>query len=385
MGEMNVDSWVDERFPEGSESVKNWLSRLAPKTARDVGYSFKRWMDWTSLNGGQFSKFSPDDLVDHQAKGDNGSRYEILDLIQKYIRDLNLRAKSKSKYYTTLRSFFLHNRAALPEDPSFKIRSDVAPVKSRLTLDIYKKVVMAANECYAAIYTSMFQGGMGIGEFLYWNETGYESLIEQLKEDPDIIKIEIPGRKQSKNKGAFYTFIGRDAIRSLKVWLGVRPEGAPTIFVNQYKVPISEEALRMYWTRKLKRLGFIKQIGASRGNRYGMNPHEIRDLFRSRWRVTGVDQNVAEFMMGHSEALDKLGYDKSPFLDPAWYEDQYQEAQTWLNVFSEDPQKVPKKEMETLRRKNREYEAELSKRDDRLTRLEEQMAELMRELREIKK
>ncbi len=66
-------------------------------------------------------------------------------------------------------------------------------------------------------------------------------------------------------------------------------------------------------------------------------------------------------MMGHTDALDKIGYDKSPWQYPEHFDEQYDIAQTWLNVFSEDPDNVPRREVEAQRRQIRELEAEVKR------------------------
>ena len=385
MSDLDVGSWVDERFPKGSDSVKNWMGRLSERTAIDKAYTLLRWHVWLKKSSPKWAEVSFDEMIRIQSEATNSERFDLLDQVQRFITETPGRHNSKKTYYTSLRSFFMHNRASLPEDPSFTIRSDVAPVMGKLNIDIFKRAVLSSNKCYQAIFTCMFQGGMGIGELLHWNETGYADLIEQLREDPKVVKINIAGRKHGKNIDPFYTFIGRDAIQLVRNWLEVRPEGASTIFVNQIEEPIKDESLRTYWTRKLKRLGFITQNGSSTGNRYGMNPHELRDLFRSRWMISGVDTKIAEWIMGHSEALDKFGYDKSPWLSPEWFAEQYHEAQPWLNVFSEDPQKIPKKELDAQRRRISELEAENRVLTERMERKEVDFAKMLEEENEYRK
>ena len=155
--------------------------------------------------------------------------------------------------------------------------------------------------------------------------------------------------KRSRNRRPFYTFIGRDAIGAVRTYLRGRTEtSCEQIFLTQFRNPVSYRSLYGYWMLKMKRLGLIETKGPSRGNRYGKNLHEMRDLFRSRWRPSGVDVEVAEFFMGHD--IDRLGYDKSPKLYPEWFEDQYRKAEPWLNIVSEDPERVPARDHRRLQR-----------------------------------
>lgn len=351
---------------QGWGSVENWLSRLGDVTAQDNRYIFKRFMAWLKENGRELADLTPDELLVYQQEAVNGEKFKILDFIQKYVNGLDLMAGSKRKMYNSLRSFFAHNREPLPRDPTFKVRSDRPPVRGMLDVDTFKKMVLASNECHQAVWICLFQGGLGQNEFFRWNESGYEDLIQQLRGNPEQIRIDIAGRKHTKNDYQYYTFIGRDAITFIRKWLKKRGDSPGPIFTNQRSNAVNATSLHHYWMRKLRRLGFVEKKSEYSGNRYGLNIHEIRDLFRSRWRLTGVDKDVAEFFMGHKEALDKLGYDKSPYHYPDWYAEQYNEAQPFLNIFSEDPQHVPRKEVDAQRRKIAELEAKLRKRDETL-------------------
>ncbi len=72
---------------------------------------------------------------------------------------LQWRHTGKKSAYSSLRSLFKHNRAALPEDV-FEIRSDKLPVKGTLNAEKIKNVIMSSNKTYQAIFISMFQGAL---------------------------------------------------------------------------------------------------------------------------------------------------------------------------------------------------------------------------------
>lgn len=274
----------------------------------------------------------------------------------------------------------MHNRAELPNDPSYIIRSEVPPVRSKLEVDIVKHIILSSKPKYQAIFSIMTMAGLDEASFIHWNQTGLESTLKQLRDKPEgPIRIELPGRKSSKNIENFYTFFGSDAVDRLSKYLKHRGNKPGPIFMT------SNKAMIKYWTRQLKRLGYIEQESEYKGNRYGLNLHRLRGIFRSRWRLSGVDVELAEFFLGHG--IDKLGYDKSPWLDPDFYEDKYLEAQPWLNIMSEDPQHVPRREVTELRKQIRELEtgqsgdvAELRKQIEDMQR---QQAELLERLKKI--
>ena len=316
----------------GQSTVENWLSRLANKTAKDHGYTFKAWMRWMKENGGDLAELTPDELVAFQEEVVNNARFRILDLIQRYVSSLSGRVSTKTRAYSALRSFFMHNRVELPKDTSFRIRSDTPPVEGTLTIEELKNVVLGAKPVYQAVLLSMFQGGMGVAEFEYWNLNGWPALREALRRDAVVVKCEMPGRKTALNIRPFHTYIGGDAIRAIRDWLRHRPEGAEAIFTNQYRDPITTNAVKLYWKRHLIKLGLIVPKGDGNfGNRYGKNLHEIRDLFRSQWEKSPAKASVAEFMMGHR--VDPLLYNKA-HRDKAWTRREYRKALPMLEIMS---------------------------------------------------
>lgn len=288
----------------------------------------------------------PDGLVEWQ-RGHPGD-YALVDLLERYIDEhSDWSVGHKRKVLSTIRSFFIHNRAPLPPDPSYKLRSEKEPVVSRLDVEEFRRIVLASNPLYRAVWLCMLQSGMGSNELIYWSNHGWRSLQRQLREGRYPIRIDLPGRKHNRNIKPYYTFLGRDALEALEAWLEHRPPGARSIFVTKFGKPVNYGTLWRYWMRKLSELGLIKQR-RGRGVRYGKNPHTIRSLFRSRWRLSGCDIEVAEFFMGHD--IDRLGYDKSPWLSPEWFEEQFLKAEPWLNVLSEEPEKVSVHELNKTRR-----------------------------------
>ncbi len=320
-----------------------WLGRLSPGYARVSEGTFNRWGEWLVGCDSPMSHMTPDELVDFQRNAVGEDRYLILNWLQDWISsrsDWSVRYKRHN--YAVIRSFFMHNRAELPKDRSFIIRSDKSPAIGRVSLEEFKLILASCNPMYRAIYLCMFQGALGINEFLYWNSYGLKHLENQLgRTNP--IKIYLPGRKKNKNELPYYTFIGLDAIDALNKWWVKRPQDAETIFVSQTGSSLSEWAIRMYWLRHLERLGLIIKVDTrgmdteKYGIRYEKNPHTLRKLFRTRWQKSGGPSEVSEFLMGHE--VDRLDYNR--FMeDERYVRREYRKAETWLNILSKDPEHV---------------------------------------------
>ena len=319
---------------QGYKTVDKWLGRLAASTGKTSMVFVRKFMRWLKENGGRFAEYTPDELVAYQKAADNGTKYEILDLIQRYVGQLDLRAGSKQREYAALRSLFAHNRAELPKDPTFRIRSQRPSVVGILTVEEIRDMVLSCKKVYRAIFLTIFQGGIGLDEFNHWNLTGWEKLREDLRGEPELIRIDLPGRKMRKNMSPYYTLVGSDAIKALKEWVDVRPPDAEAIFTNQYGAPFSIRSIQLYWIRHLEKLGFIKrEKNGKSSNRYGKNPHEMRDVFRSQWEKSPAKGSVAEFMMGHT--VDPLHYNKA-YRDEEWVREEYLQALPMLEIMSGD-------------------------------------------------
>ncbi len=340
-----------------------WLSRLSPGYQRVAAGTFRRWQAWLKGNGGKFSGLTPDELLEFQRSSSGDTSYDILDQIQRYLSEASeWRLSYKKGVYATLRSFFMHNRAELPRDGSFILRSEKTPHNGQITVDEFRMMLASCNLMYRAIFLCMFQGALGISEWLHWNKTGWNSLKAQLDAGARPIRIDLPGRKKNRNLKPYYTFISRDAIKALQDWIPHRPKDVETIFVSQTGSPLSEWGLRMYWLRHLEKLGLIhKQDTAKLGDekygiRYGKNLHELRDTFRTRWEKSGASSTAAEYFMGHN--VDPLEYNKA-FRDEDYAAGQYLEAEPWLNVLSEEPEKVPVRDLNIQRQHIRKLEVEV--------------------------
>lgn len=373
---------------KGKTTVKNWLARLAPKTAKDYSYTFDRWMSWMDDNGGKFAGMTPDELVEYQKDSDRRSQYEILDHVQHYVvLATRTRIKTKARTYAIMRSFFLHNRAELPKDLHFKIRSDTPPVLGTLTVEEIRNATLVAKPRYRAALLSLFQGGMDQAEFEYWNQNGWEKLREDLLGNPNVIRIDIPGRKRFRNIKPFYTMIGGDAIEAIRTYLPKRPEGGTAIFYTNRLTPITGGTLDAYWTRNLIRLGIIKQVPQGErhsGTRYGKNLHEMRDVFRSQWEKSPAKGSVAEFMMGHLKQIDPNEYNKA-FRDEDWVRREYLKALPHLQLLTSDRAfgKTDIDEVETLRRRNEELARDNKENKSEIAKLVAQVAGLAEAIKNL--
>jgi hypothetical protein len=197
---------------------------------------------------------------------------------------------------------------------------------------------------YRAVFLSMFQAGLGGGELRYWSAHGLEDLRRQLRENTRFIRIELPGRKHFRNVRPFYTFLARDASEAVRFYMEERPDGQD-IFLTAYGTRLTYPTMLDYWYKRLERLGILRRRIGDTSARYGKNMHELRDLFRTRWHRSGADPLVAEFALGHT--VDPLGYNKV-MEQPSYVLSQYKIAEPWLNIVSDDPERIAAEQLQEL-------------------------------------
>lgn len=356
---------------EGWGGVQNWASRLSEGTAKVNGYIFSKFMEWLKEKGEQFSEFTPDQLVKHQRDAGNGERYDVLELVQRWILSMKSPYNTKMKYYSAIRSFFAHNRAELPKDPTFQIRGDFPKTMGNLTPDNVLTLINASKPVYRAVWMSMFQAGLSLSEFDFWNRNGLEKLRADLERGVDPIRIELPGRKRKRNERPYFSFIGLDAINEIRNYFTKRVKSDKAIFLDQFKGPISKLAIKHYWDYHLRKTGMIKPTGSAK-TRYGKNRHEMRDLFRTLWAKSPASPDVAEFLMGH--VVDPLDYNKA-YLDESFMKAEYRKALPWLNILSSKRAfgVVEEEEVDRLRSQLEQLQG---KKDGRIEALEGEVAEM---------
>jgi len=374
---------------EESPAVKVWLSRIAPSTALVYVYHFKNWLRWMGENGGEFAAMSPDELIAWQRSTTKQNEYRILDLAQAWVLGKNgQRRGTKENMIKSVKSFFEHNRAGLPRDKSFKLRSEKPMVPNLLTVEEIRRVVLASNKTLRAAFMVMLAGGLDQESMVWWSNNGWENLKRQLAEKKDPIRITIPGRKATKNETEFSTYVTGDALDALITYVKNRGDGDGPIFRNQFSEPVTKSALTQYWMRKLKELGIVSKTNMD-VQRYGRGLHNLRDTFRTLWAQSGAKPHIAEAFMGHMAKVDPLGYDHS-CENGEYVVEQLETAAPFLNILTrgEAYGQVDRDEVRRLKReidelkadKNGEVEAMKAEIRD----LKADFAEVMKALKEGK-
>ena len=320
---------------EALPCVAKWKSRVTADTWGVYKYIFREFVGFVEERGGVFAGMGPCGWVEWQ--GENYRDYDFVDLVQLWVGEKSGRHGYLVKCYGTISSFFRHNRVYLPPDPDFKVRGDRPSVVGSFPVEEYRRLLLSFNPLYRAVGLCLSMGLMGVGELVYWSDHGWDSLCDQLDSRDRFIRVDLPGRKRYRFIKPYFTLLGRDAVDAVRVYVDtVRPDEGDSVFLTQHNTALRYKTLSTYWMDHLKRLGLVEPSHSKR-RRTGKNPHELRDMGRTRFQFSDADPLVAEFIMGH--IVDTNQYNKA-MQNEDYVRLEYRKAEPWLNVLSEDPERI---------------------------------------------
>lgn len=373
-----------------ADPVGFWLGRLAPGCKSSYSATLNGFLRWLQARP-SWAKVDVRGLLFRQAEAKDP--FELVELLEEYVCGREIRSNSKRYIVNVVRSFFLHNRVALPSDRGFKPRSEVPPVRANLTLETVAALVKGADMRDRSLFLVKWQAMLDNERLLWVGRSLADSVVKQMREQVHPVRLDIPSRKQ--NQAGFYTYIGKDAVEALRLYFenerGWPKPGEPIWPKKTWKgeiqkiqkgksklthkpvqrrllEPLTRAAFNKLWIRQLRRIGIIpKKAGGTITTRYGYNPHEMRDVAKSllhtQAKKDGFDMDCAEFWLGHT--VDPLGYDKF-MLDQEYVRKQYLIAEKYLNIIS-----TP-----TTRETEEKYEEKLMAMNAKLARVEEILKQL---------
>lgn len=331
----------------------------------------KGYLEWTGKN--------PEDLI--QWARTTSDPYVVLDSIQDYVlkRRTGLRFKTRVNAYAALRSYLIHNRILLPKDPSFKIRGEAPPVERKITIDNLREIIGLAAQPYRSMILVKWMAILDNEGLIYFSTNYAEKVVNAIRNNETSMRIDIPGRKSSKNRRSFYTFIGRDALQSLREYFergrGYPEKGEPIWVCGNPPRPVKPFAFSHAWLRLLRKAKLIpRKLGGST-TRYGYNAHNTRDLAISLLNtVPGINPLTINFLAGHE--IDELGYNEFYSVKPDYVRDQYMIGEPYLNIMSN-----PKTEdVKSIARENQELRERIQRLESRPAATPEAITEQVRRI-----
>lgn len=368
--------------------IRAWQGRLGVSGSAALR-TFKAFHREVLMETEPFKGLGPSELVEWQVNARGRDSYRIKSLAQQWINQQPLRVSTKTTRLSHISSFFLHNHAPLPDDPSFHFTSDVSPVEGKLDVESFKRILHNSNKLYRAIFLTMAHGLLDESGLVHVNTKCCNLILESLTKNVGVFKLTLPGRKMNRNVKNFYTLLSTrsdwaTAMRDYLKSLSYIPRDV--LFKNKHGEPLTQKNIQYYFHWRAVEAGVIEQFTPKCSHcdgitvrvrrhhpsgivkvgykckecenldwacdlklnltniRYGVNPHEIRDLMRSRWGPSGAKLVVAEFIMGHN--IDPNEYHKMEYT-PTYPIQEYRKALPWLNVLSCDPNKVDRTEVDS--------------------------------------
>jgi hypothetical protein len=313
------------------KSLGRWKGRLE-------GSTFTVYYTWLHRFLHSLGK-SPDETIEwaRQAK----DKYEVLDAIQAFVNSLTARYNTKRIAYATIRSFFMHNRVDLPPDKHFTIRGDKKPAERNLRPEHVRRILGLAVEPWRSAILVKWHALTDNQGLVQISNNCAGDVVKALKENQDVCRLNISGRKKMKNVRTFETFIGPEPLQALREYFDqVRGWPGPGEPIWIYDTPghkgqgIKVRAFQEAWMRLLRRAKYVhEQKSSSSGVRYGYNMHNTRDLVISLLvEVPNLKDLCVEYWAGHE--IDPLAY-RDLSLRPQFVEEQYRLAVPYLSLLTD--------------------------------------------------
>lgn len=359
----NVKKEIQELLKK-SRSLKTVIWRKESDTSKNKFlYDFYRYWRWLQTEGVKEFEWlkdikTPDDLIKHYDSLPAGKeKYMHVDPIEFWLKSLHrIGSNTKRSMLTSIRCFYKENRSPLPKSEvkfrKTQLEKQRIQTQCPIQLSELRSLIMRGNVLERAVLLCCFQGAMGVGEFEEFNVWN-KDLAKRLKEGevPLLINLHRP-----KTDEVYYSFLEKDAVEALKLWLKERERltGKPIefgepIFISLDKKRSSKEkkvftAVKSWTIQRIVRtlsaeVGLEKpekfdqeKYSAPSQIRHKFHPHELRDVFKSVCSIAGVNPIASEWFLGHK--IDKLGYDKSPFIDKEFFRKEYKKAAGLLNLLS---------------------------------------------------
>ena len=281
------------------DEVRDWLLGRPEQTTKKYFSDLKRYCEWRKttpleLLDEYVEARKSDDRVKKRAPEMRLKEYEI------YLKELKKAPKSIRSYIGSVKSFYEFNDSSI----KFTVKN-AHPLSKKLALNA-DKVKQLIEGCIhlreKALICLLFQSGLAIGDALKLNygdvKKELEAGISPIIIDTARLKTDVP----------FRTFIGEDTIHYLNLYLEGRREKGEEIG-NESPLFVSNNGRRLSTaepTRFIKRaadrvkLTDGDDIKKNKG-RHPVTAHTLRSAFSSALRLSGLDQGLVEYFLGHND------------------------------------------------------------------------------------
>ncbi|MEM2561497.1 MAG: tyrosine-type recombinase/integrase [Candidatus Bathyarchaeia archaeon] len=277
------------------------------RTLETYAYWIMRYCKWSGLN--------PDELIMDAEKNDVGSR---IHWFLAYLRSQGLRDGSIINAFKAIKCFYSSNfvegvkmplifKKTLRRAPTY---NDRPPTREEIL-----KMLSVADVREKAIITMLALGGFRPSTLV---RLKYRHVQEDLERGIVPVHIHVEASITKGHYGNYDTFIGAEAVETLKNYLDYRRAGdkytppeeiqpeSPLIrneylaakYIREGKIPpvITTDRLYDIVHKVYRQAGLIK---GRKSGRYELRVHSLRKFFKTQLEAKGVKTIYVEYMMGH--------------------------------------------------------------------------------------
>jgi hypothetical protein len=305
-----------------SDPVARWKSRLGESTWE----LYEKW----------WAKFVEMFKIGDASELTKMTQQEADDIATEFFDRLKVMGYSSNSCtggYTTLRSFFAHNGIRLGKSGSkFRPTVELEPRFTPTQKQVFDLIYAIPNVRDKAIAGVLFQGGQrdGVASCLK-----LKYIVTPNWRDAKVVIFDIPafvsdmhGRNVNKWKCPYRFGVLDDVAGFIKLHLaeresfGEKLSGESWLFRTKsvghrirtdYSDPRSEPIKRCYVNQMIKfaavKIGIQSETKGVRSVRKALHAHVGRRYFKKMMRLSGVDPELRDFMMGHKVKYERA-YDE---------------------------------------------------------------------------
>lgn len=304
------------------DPVARWKSRLGEST-------WELYEKWWAKFVEMFNIKNPSELV-------NRTQQEAADIATEFfdrLKAMGYSSNSCASGYTTLRSFFAHNNIRLERSGSkFRPTVELEPRFTPTQKQVFDLVYAIPNARDKAIAGVCFQGGQRCGvasclKLKYITTPNWRDAKVVIFDVPAFVP-DMHGRNVNKWKSPYRFGVLDDVAGFIKLHLaeresfGEKLSGESWLFRTKsvghrirtdYNDPRSEPIKRCYVNQMIKfaavKIGIQSETKGVRSVRKALHAHVGRRYFKKMMRLSGVDPELRDFMMGHKVKYERA-YDE---------------------------------------------------------------------------
>ena len=247
-----------------------------------------------------------------------------------------------SYYITGVREFYLFNDVELTRKQERNLMNKISrgePIsrEEELNKEIIRQLLSVSDLKLKTLILVLISSGMRLGEALSLTS-------DDIKIYPDYGVIHLKGTK-TKNKHSRITFINKEAVELLNLWLSQRDKyikyitgrsrGRFEVKAAKNKIfPFGKNNAENCFRRLLKNSGLLKKDEDT--DRSTIHYHMFRKYFVTNISYSGIDSKYVDFFVGHTNKLDKAY--NIPTIEKLY--EFYSKGEPYLRIYDDSVEEI---------------------------------------------